>query len=250
LHTLLQVGKPCVLRDRVDLRFHVFSIFLGTVSVKRRAFPRIDTPQFSNPDKVMLKNRTASIALIGAISLSACTRAAPQPSATLPPFTPAASIQDVMTAIVDPSADALWESVSTETSARGTEEKRPRTDAEWLAVRHNAVALQEAGNLLMIEGRAVTHGGKTTEDAHVAGISSPQQVQQAIDASRTRFNASARELQDAAGEALAAIDARNPARLLAAGGKLDQACERCHSVYWYPNAKQPPAKWPAPLKAN
>ena len=155
-----------------------------------------------------------------------------------------------MTAIVDPSADALWESVSTETSARGTEEKHPRSDAEWLAVRHNAIALQEAGNLLMMEGRAATHGGKATEDAQVAGISSPQQVQLAIDTSRAQFNQRARELQDAAGEALAAIDARDPARLMAAGGKLDQACERCHSVYWYPNAKQPPTKWPAPLKAN
>ena len=194
-------------------------------------------------------NKTArfSLTVATAIVLSACSRAPQQAS---PAFKPAASIQDLMTAIVDPSADALWESVSTETSDRGTEEKHPRSDAEWLAVRRNAIALQEAGNLLMMEGRAATHGGKATEDAHVAGISSPQQVQLAIDASRPRFNERARELQEAAGEALAAIDARDPARLMAAGGKLDQACERCHSVYWYPNAKQPPAKWPAPLKAN
>ena len=194
-------------------------------------------------------NKTAqfSLAVATVIVLSACSRA---PQQTRPAFKPAASIQDLMTAIVDPSADALWESVSTETSAKGTEEKHPRSDAEWLAVRHNAIALQEAGNLLMMEGRAATHGGKVTEDAHVAGISSPQQVQLAIDTGRAHFNERARELQDAAGEALAAIDARDPARLMAAGGKLDQACERCHSVYWYPNAKQPPAKWPAPLKAN
>lgn len=198
----------------------------------------------------MNKTVKKSLTIAAIAALSSCTRAPQKASPALPPFKPAASIQDLMVSIVDPSADALWESVSTETTGRGTEEKHPRTDAEWLAVRHRAIALQEAGNLLMMEGRAVTHGGKSTEDAHVAGISNPLQVRQVIDASRSRFNAHARELQDAAGEALAAIDARSPAKLLAAGGKLDQACERCHSVYWYPNAKQPPPKWPAPLKQN
>lgn len=153
-----------------------------------------------------------------------------------------------MVAMVDPAADALWESVSSETTANGIEEKQPRTEKEWQAVRRHAIALQEAGNLLMMEGREVTHAGKSTEDAHVEGVSTPVQVKQAITNGRLAFNASARELQDAAGEAVAAIDAKNAARLLEAGARLDQACERCHSVYWYPNAKQAPAAWPSPLK--
>jgi len=195
-------------------------------------------------------NRTVW-ALAAATLLSSC---APAPRHLSPAqaaaFKPAASIQDLMVSIIDPAADALWNSVSTEITASGIEEKHPRTEQEWQAVRNYAIALQEAGNLLMMEGRPVTHGGKPTEDAHVAGVSSPAQVRQAIDANPVGFNAAAREMQDAAGEALAAIDAKNPARLLAAGGKLDQACERCHGGYWYPNAKQPPSQWPAPLKAN
>ncbi len=195
----------------------------------------------------MNNTRRKNLALAAAIALAACTRAPQQTNPPLPPFKPSASIQDLMVSIVDPSASALWESVSSETTAAGTRENAPQTDAEWLAVRNRAVALQEAGNLLMMEGRAVTHGGKATEDAHVAGVSSPQQVRQAIDANRARFNGYARELHDVGSEAVAAVDARSPARLLAAGGKLDQACERCHSVFWYPNAAQAPATWPAPL---
>ena len=155
-----------------------------------------------------------------------------------------------MTAIVDPSADALWESVSSEVTSKGTEEKQPRTDQEWLAVRHNAIALIEAGNLLMMNGRAVTHAGKATEDAHIEGVSNPQQIRQAIDANPSRFHATALALHDAAAEALAAVDAKDAARLMIAGEKLDHACEGCHSVYWYPNAKQPPSRWPAPIKAT
>jgi hypothetical protein len=194
-----------------------------------------------------LLNRTL-LAVVPALLLLSCSPR--QTTPTPPPYKPIASIQDLMVSIVDPAADALWESVSSETTATGIEEKFPRTEHEWQAVRTYAIQLQEVGNLLVMPGRPVTHGGKATEDAHVDGVSTPQQVQQAIDRDTLQFHAAARALQDAAGEALAAIDAKDPGKLLVAGGKLDQACERCHSVYWYPNAKEPPARWPAPIKRN
>ena len=181
--------------------------------------------------------------------LAACTKAPEPPPPAGPAFKLAASIQDLMVSIVDPSADALWESVSSETTARGIEEHQPHTPAEWQAVRNYAIALQEAGDLLVMPGRAVTHAGRKTEDHHVAGVSNPDQVKAAIDGARPGFDAAARALQDAAAEAIVAVDAKDPVRLLAAGGKIDQACERCHSVYWYPNAKATSAHFPAPIPA-
>jgi hypothetical protein len=191
-----------------------------------------------------------ALACSALLALAACSRAPQAPLPPPPPFKPSTSIQDLMTALIDPAADALWDAVSTEVSSKGSEEKHPRTEEEWLAVRRNAVALLEAGNMLMINGRAVTHGGQATEDAHVDGVNNPQQVRQAIDAAPAQFQAGAIALHDAAAEALAAIDAKSPARLLIAGEKLDHACEQCHSVFWYPNAKQPPSQWPAPLTAR
>ena len=135
-------------------------------------------------------------------------------------------------------------------TSAGTEEKQPRIDAEWLAVRRDAIALMEAGNLLMMPGRAITHDGKATEDAHVDGLYTPQQTRRAIDANPSRFHASALLLQAAAADALAAVDAKDAPRLMLTGKKLDHACEGCHSVYWYPNAKQPPSRWPAPIKTK
>jgi hypothetical protein len=180
-------------------------------------------------------------------TLSACTpRLPPQP----PSGTSAASIQELMTSKVDPSADALWAAVSSETTAGGVTEQQPRTGQEWQAVRRHALVLIEAARLLGAPGQAVAKPGKPLEDAHVAGISSGPEIQTHIDATAPLFKARAAELKDSAQAALAAIDARDPARLLAAGGKIDQACERCHMVYWYPNTAQPPARWPAPLKRN
>jgi hypothetical protein len=160
---------------------------------------------------------------------------------------------------LDPGADDVKgrsfrryavEAVSSETTANGVKEQQPRTGQEWQAVRRHALVLIEAARLLGAPGRAVAKPGKPLEDAHVAGISSGPDIQTHIDATAPLFKARAAELKDSAQAALAAIDARDPARLLAAGGKIDQACERCHMVYWYPNTAQPPARWPAPLKRN
>ncbi len=191
-----------------------------------------------------------TLVLSAAATLLACTASPPQAIPQQPPFKPSASIQDLMTAIVDPAADSLWDAVSSEVTSKGVEEKQPRTDQEWLAVRRHAVALLEAGNLLMVPGRPVTHAGKVTEDAHVDGVSSPQQIRHAIEASPAAYQVSALALHNAAAEALAAIDAKDAPRLLVAGERLDHACEQCHSAFWYPNAAQPPSKWPAPLKAD
>lgn len=186
-----------------------------------------------------------------ALALSACTRApeAPQPrSSPAPALRASASIQDVMNAIVEPSAEVLWNAVSSEVSAAGVEERQPRSDDEWQAVRHHAIALQEAADLLLVRGRAVAHPGKVTADAGVEGVLTPEQVRATIARGQAGFDAAARSLHDGAAAALAAIDRRDAQGLVLAGERIDQACEACHSVYWYPNAKEPGAAWPAPIK--
>lgn len=192
-------------------------------------------------------------AAIAAATLAACTPAGtPQPggavtaSAPAParPFAPAASIQEIMQAIVDPSADAMWDSVSTDVDAKGSVEHQPRTPGEWQAVRRYAVALSEAANLL-VQQRAVAHGEGRLEDAHVDGINDAKQVRAAIDADPAAFAAHAQALHAAAREAVDAIDAHDAKRLLDAGERVDAACEACHSRYWYPNDIKP--VWPPKL---
>jgi hypothetical protein len=176
--------------------------------------------------------------------LAACSQPR-APDSHAQPFRPTASIQELMQTIVDPAADAVWEAVSSETGPHGIEEHQPRSEAEWLAVRRHALTLVEAGNLLLVPGRPVSHGGKPLEDAHVPGILDARQVAQAIDADRGAFAARVLDLHAAGSEALAAVDARDAQRLMRAGERIDAACEGCHMHYWYPNAEQP--RWPAPL---
>lgn len=178
------------------------------------------------------------LAMMAALSLTACGDK--QPTAAPPsPYQPVASIQEIMQAVVDPSADALWDAVSTTVTTAGEEKKQPRTAQEWIEVRHLAIRLVEASNLLVVDGRVVAHSGKQLEDSHIQGILSAPDIQKKIDADRGAFIRRAQALQQAAIQSLAAIDAKNVDQLIEAGGKLDQACESCHKQYWYPNDKVP-----------
>src|ERR1700681_2054093 len=93
---------------------------------------------------------------------SAC-RARQQP----PDYTTSATIKDIMDSIVDPSADVVWDSVSTMVSTAGIEEKAPKNDEEWRDVRRGAIRLVEAPNLLMLPGRHVARPGEKSDTPDV-----------------------------------------------------------------------------------
>jgi cytochrome c556 len=191
----------------------------------------------------------AAPAVLAAIGLASCTRTeSPSAAASAPPalsaespFRVHASIQELMQSVVDPPADALWDSVATISTASGIEERQPRTDEEWATVRRHAITLAEAANLLAMDGRRVAHEGQQLEDSHTPGIWTAEEIQKAIDGSRPEFIEHAHALQSAALAALAAIDTRDAEALSAAGGALDEACEQCHLKYWYPNTPRPTA---------
>ncbi len=179
--------------------------------------------------------RRASIAFGLALAglLAGCGKPpAPAPQATV-------SIRDLMLTMVDPSADALWASVGSTVSAKGSVDLQPRTEAEWQAVRAEATLLTEAPVLLSAPGRQVALPGQKTGDADVPGIQAPAVIQAQIEADRPKFEGLALGLQTAGRKALAAADAKDPVALLEAGAALDEACEACHHTYWYPLTPKP-----------
>ena len=153
-------------------------------------------------------------------------------AAPAPDFRLTGTIKDLMDGVVDPSADYLWDSVSTIVTRKGIEERRPRTDEDWKNVRRHAIALVEAPNLLMMEGRKVAKPGEKSENP---GIElGPEDIQAILDGDRPTFIQKAHALQDAAQKALTAIDKKDVDGLSDAGEAIDEACEQCHLKYWYP----------------
>jgi hypothetical protein len=164
--------------------------------------------------------------------LSACVNGVKEP-AQQGYFKPTATVQDIMLSLIDPSADGIWNSVSTTITKTGTEDKQPRTDQEWQEVRRHAITLIEGANLLLINGRQVAAKGMKSENPGIE--EGPEEVQRLLDADRETYVKFAHALHDSGVQALAAIDAKNPAELVAVGGRIDEACEQCHQRYWYPN---------------
>jgi cytochrome c556 len=162
----------------------------------------------------------------------ACSRSVP----ANPEPAPTATIKDLMDAMVDPSAEYLFDNIVEIVDESGTIDKTPKTDEEWAEVRRRALILVEAPNLLLTPGRKVGKPGEKPEYPEVE--LGPEQIQQLIDDDRAAFVRRARRLQDAAVLALKAIDARDKADLFAKLGDVDKACESCHLHYWYPNDKR------------
>lgn len=169
--------------------------------------------------------------------LVACEKPLAKPEE--PPFKTTASLQDLMKAVVDPAADALWESVGTVSTVAGVEERQPRTEEDWQLVRQHAVQLVESANLLLIPGREVTMPGRQVDDAHVPGVLDSAAVKQRIDADRAGYVARIEGFREAAAKALQSVDAKSVQSLLDAGGQLQEACEACHVRFWYPQAQAP-----------
>jgi len=121
-----------------------------------------------------------------------------------PPFKPVADTKLLMQSVVDPNADVIWDAVKTIITARGTEEIRPRSEAEWTAVRNSAIALAESGNLLMIAPRAKDAGD---------------------------WMRLSQELIDTSQSAMRAAESKDADRLFTVGGEIYDACSHCHQKY-------------------
>jgi hypothetical protein len=121
-----------------------------------------------------------------------------------PQIVPVASIKQIMNGIVGPAAGVVYGAVGATVSAAGIEEIAPENDEEWAAVGNSAAALVEAGNLLMMPGRAVDNGDWIT------------MTQAMIDGARLALKAAAD---------------KDPDGVLGAGEPINNACDNCHGKY-------------------
>ena len=121
-----------------------------------------------------------------------------------PPFKPVVDTKLLMQAVIDPTADAIWDSVKSIDTKEGSQEIRPKTDEEWTAVRNAAITVAEAGNLLMLVPRA-KDGGEWMKRAQ--------------------------EMIDTGEAAIRAAEAKNADRLFTVGGDIYEACSNCHRQY-------------------
>ena len=140
-----------------------------------------------------------------AVFLAGCGKSAPSANAG-PPVKAVATLEEVMHGMVIPNAQVVWAASGSIVTAKGVEERRPKSEDEWINVEASATTLTEAGNLLMMEGRAKDNG---------------------------RWMDRARALREAGAAVHKAAKARDVDALFEKGGDLFEACQGCHFDYRY-----------------
>jgi hypothetical protein len=172
-----------------------------------------------------MRTTTKATLLAGCLLQAACgnpspaSAPSPKPVSGATAFDTSVDTRQLMSWMIDPSSKVVFGAVASIVTERGEENVQPRTDEEWNNVRNNAVIVLEAGNLLMLEGRA-----------------RPSIAQDVAD-----WNAKARAMSVAARTAIEATDVKDAEALFTASGDIYQACTDCHAKYIFtapPDAKQ------------
>ncbi len=143
---------------------------------------------------------TVAIVAVAALGLG-CSQS---PQSEPPPFQPVSTVGQLMHDVVYPHAHQVWKSVGTIVTVEGTEEIRPRSDEEWEDVHSSARTLMEAGNLLMMDGRALDNEA---------------------------WMEHCRELIEASATVLKSAEAYDADAVFTQGELIYNACQNCHREY-------------------
>ena len=139
-----------------------------------------------------------AVAAIATLLLSSCQKAQEPQYAGL-------DMQELMIHVIDPAAFAFWRGSGFELTEEGERDLSPTTEEGWKVVEDGAATVAEAGNLLMLPGRA-------REPAD-------------------EWNKYAKLLTQRALEAKAAAEAKDKKALFDTGGRLYEVCVACHEKY-------------------
>lgn len=151
-----------------------------------------------------------SVALLAIFSLlAACS--APEEGSTETTGTAAGThyntildVAQVMTLVLEPASDILWDSGGWILDASGYEELYPTTDEGWEYVRAQAAVVVESGNMLALPGRAMDNDAWMI---YSEGLSSAGML------------------------AMEAAATQNKEDFFQAGAQIYSVCSACHQAY-------------------
>ena len=164
---------------------------------------------------------------------AAAAQEAPAPAADSGAvYDSASSIRALMNGMVETNARQVWHAVRYVVSEQGVEEETvPQTDEDWRRLRDAALVLIEAGNSLMLPGRAVAHPEEIAETPEFQYR--PEEIAARIAADPEGWRFFLQQMQFATRETLAAIERRDVLALIERGAVINEACEGCHAEFWY-----------------
>ena len=183
----------------------------------------------------------AGLFVLGVL-MSACSSSkptpAPRPAVELwGDLKPVVSVKELMRDMIDPASDNVFNAVRSVTTKKGTVETEPKTDEDWEKIRIGAVTLAEGISLLKVPRPFAPPGDENNSTGPEPEELSPAQIKAKLEADPVLWNAKIEALRNVGLEVLDIVKKKNVKELWDAGENLDQACESCHLIYWYPGDK-------------
>ncbi len=154
------------------------------------------------------------------------------------------TINDTMTQVMEPSAEAIWDLMSKAYNDKGDAlDAAKLTEADWAKIGAESLKMKErAEELVDADHIEVTAAGVPILGSQAVGQPSPpgadwaavdaKTVQGRIDAKPALFKEKARVLLDAADQLNKSAATKDVALLYKVGSDLDEVCDGCHEPFW------------------
>ena len=127
----------------------------------------------------------SALLLLGTMTWTQCsngTQPAPAPAAapSLADMTPVVSIRELMSGMIDPLADNIWDAVYWSSTPQGSVEVTPKTDEDWEKVRIGALSIAEGIYLLKVPREPTPPGDVNNSTGPNPPELSPTQIKEKI----------------------------------------------------------------------
>lgn len=145
------------------------------------------------------------------------------------------NLQVTMLTQVNPNALALWDATNKAQDKNGNIDVNKITPASWAKLLDMGKAIEEGGRALATsDGVIAAPPGAKLQDEASEGASKAADVQRYLNAKPAEFRKHAAELQKTGASIVAAATHRDGKKLAGLSDSLDEVCESCHVVFWYP----------------
>jgi hypothetical protein len=150
------------------------------------------------------------------------------------------TLLEAMKDTVVPKSQVIWDVTNAAQDDTGNVTAKALKAGDWAKIASAAHESSEAMRNLLAQPRVLAAPpGRKIQGEGTPGAFGAREVQQTIDANPAAFAAFAKQLQTTMDGMVAATKARDAPKVGTLAGDLDEICEACHKVFWYPKQAAP-----------
>jgi hypothetical protein len=146
-----------------------------------------------------------------------------------------ANLQLTMLTKVNPNALALWDATNKAQDDNGNLDPKKLNADAWSRIVDMGKAIEEGGKALASSNGVIAAApGAKLQDESNPGASKAADVQRYLNAKPAEFRKHALELQKTGAGIVEAATKHDGKKLAGLSDSLDEVCESCHTIFWYP----------------